>query len=307
MELTQLHYFVVVAKTENITRAAQELFISQPALSRVISRLEKELNTRLFDRHGGRLVLNEQGKLFLSYIAPALNSVNEGVHAVQRMQEERNIRICNFLITDFFDSIVARCQAEFPTVALSIDDYAYLKPADDFDNPSAQIIMSPEKQLGSYIVAKSFKEKWCVMFNNQYQFRSDCNGKTITLAQLAQEPLAFAGSSFDRAFVSGLLPDSSNLIDAETLEGTATLISRCRAVGFVPISNFRSLHTRIGDMPISAMLVEDHPCERYLYFSRSPRFLGNQDDYAILERLSNHIAAELADTDQFAAQYFSGA
>lgn len=36
MELNQLHYFVAVAQCENITKAAKELFITQPALSRVI-------------------------------------------------------------------------------------------------------------------------------------------------------------------------------------------------------------------------------------------------------------------------------
>ena len=43
MELNQLHYFVAVAHCENITKAAKELFITQPALSRVILRLEQEL------------------------------------------------------------------------------------------------------------------------------------------------------------------------------------------------------------------------------------------------------------------------
>ena len=64
MELNQLHYFVEVARCENITRAAKELFITQPALSRVILRLEQELGTPLFDRHSGRVTLNEHGKAF---------------------------------------------------------------------------------------------------------------------------------------------------------------------------------------------------------------------------------------------------
>ena len=70
MELNQLHYFVAVARCENITRAAKELFITQPALSRVILRLEQELGTPLFDRHGGRVTLNEHGKAFLRYVEP---------------------------------------------------------------------------------------------------------------------------------------------------------------------------------------------------------------------------------------------
>lgn len=51
MELLQLRYFCVVAKHQNMTKAAAELMISQPALSKTIIALEKELGTPLFDRY----------------------------------------------------------------------------------------------------------------------------------------------------------------------------------------------------------------------------------------------------------------
>lgn len=116
MELNQLHYFAAVAKTENITKAAQELFITQPALSRVILRLERELGTPLFDRNGGRITLNEHGKVFLSYIQPALDSINQGVHAVIDELGSKEIVIHNYLISDLFKSIVEKCQAELPNM-----------------------------------------------------------------------------------------------------------------------------------------------------------------------------------------------
>ena len=50
MELLQLRYFCVVAKHQNMTKAAAELMISQPALSKTIASLEKELGTPLFVR-----------------------------------------------------------------------------------------------------------------------------------------------------------------------------------------------------------------------------------------------------------------
>ena len=50
MELLQLRYFCVVAKHQNMTKAAASLMISQPALSKTIASLEKELELRLFDR-----------------------------------------------------------------------------------------------------------------------------------------------------------------------------------------------------------------------------------------------------------------
>ena len=64
MEFLQLRYFDVIARCENISRAAEELHVSQPSLSGSLLRLEKELGFPLFDRRGRRLHLNDQGRLF---------------------------------------------------------------------------------------------------------------------------------------------------------------------------------------------------------------------------------------------------
>ena len=68
MELQQLKYFKTVAETGKLSDAAESLFISAPALSTSISRLEKELDTKLFDRTNNRLILNTQGQIFLRYV-----------------------------------------------------------------------------------------------------------------------------------------------------------------------------------------------------------------------------------------------
>lgn len=53
MELRQLHYLTVIADEENLGRAAQRLYVNQPALSYALKSLESELGVRLFDRHAG--------------------------------------------------------------------------------------------------------------------------------------------------------------------------------------------------------------------------------------------------------------
>lgn len=64
MELLQLFYFDAIARHENITRAADELHISQPSLSGSLLRLERELGYPLFERRARRLFLNPAGRLF---------------------------------------------------------------------------------------------------------------------------------------------------------------------------------------------------------------------------------------------------
>ena len=63
MELRVLNYFLMVAREENITRAAQLLHVTQPTLSRQLMQLEQELGVTLFQRSRHRIILTEEGML----------------------------------------------------------------------------------------------------------------------------------------------------------------------------------------------------------------------------------------------------
>ncbi|WP_248925107.1 LysR family transcriptional regulator [Paenibacillus hamazuiensis] len=78
MELLQLQYFQTVARHEHMTKAAQELRIAQPALSKTISRLEEDLGVPLFDRQGRHIRLNTCGRAFLGKVNAALALLEEG-------------------------------------------------------------------------------------------------------------------------------------------------------------------------------------------------------------------------------------
>lgn len=67
MESTHLFYFKAIAESESLTKAAQKLHVSQPALSKSLANLERELRCSLFNRIGGRLYLNRDGKALLEY------------------------------------------------------------------------------------------------------------------------------------------------------------------------------------------------------------------------------------------------
>lgn len=63
MELRVLNYFLAVAREENFTRAAQQLHVTQPTLSRQIADLEQELGVKLFRRSNHNVVLTEDGMI----------------------------------------------------------------------------------------------------------------------------------------------------------------------------------------------------------------------------------------------------
>lgn len=68
MTIYQMEQFIVIARLQNLAQASQELCISEPALSRMIKSMEKELGSELFDRVGRNIILNNYGNKLLDYI-----------------------------------------------------------------------------------------------------------------------------------------------------------------------------------------------------------------------------------------------
>ena len=79
MEITHLRYFKKTAELEHITKAAQELHVAQPSLSRTISMLEDELKVKLFNRKGKSIELNEYGIIVLNHTNRILKEL-EAIH-----------------------------------------------------------------------------------------------------------------------------------------------------------------------------------------------------------------------------------
>ncbi|WP_456489090.1 LysR substrate-binding domain-containing protein [Caminibacter pacificus] len=71
MTLKEIEIFLTLTKTQNVTKTAQILNLSQSAVSLAIKSLENKLNTKLFNRIGKKLILNENGKLFKEKIEKA--------------------------------------------------------------------------------------------------------------------------------------------------------------------------------------------------------------------------------------------
>ncbi|WP_302112768.1 LysR family transcriptional regulator [uncultured Clostridium sp.] len=67
MTLNQILYFQKIANLENYHQAAEELYISQPSLSRSMASLENELGVTLFEKEGRGVTLTKAGRMFLEY------------------------------------------------------------------------------------------------------------------------------------------------------------------------------------------------------------------------------------------------
>lgn len=84
MNLPQLHYFMKLAELQHYTKAAKELYISQPSLSDSIASLEQELGISLFQKKGRNVKLTKYGQEFYVYVSRSLNELERGIASMKR-------------------------------------------------------------------------------------------------------------------------------------------------------------------------------------------------------------------------------
>ncbi len=88
MNFYQLVYFSKVAETKSVSRAAEELSVTQPAVSKQIKALEEELGGRLFDRLGKKVHLTRTGEVLYGHALKILRSVEEAKASVKGLSGE---------------------------------------------------------------------------------------------------------------------------------------------------------------------------------------------------------------------------
>ena len=90
MELRQLEYFVAVSDCRNFTRAAEKVFVSQPAITMAINSQESELNLKLFVRSRRSVELTNEGKVFYNYVKNVLHQVDNTRTQIEFLREKKN-------------------------------------------------------------------------------------------------------------------------------------------------------------------------------------------------------------------------
>ena len=125
MELLQLRYFCVVAKYQNMTKAAAELMISQPSLSKTISALEKEIGTPLFERRNRSIYLNRAGELFYQRVDQSIKEIDDTIYEIRELSNEPfgHIRLLILAASTYLPDLYISFHKKYPNIKLLLSNY----------------------------------------------------------------------------------------------------------------------------------------------------------------------------------------
>lgn len=122
MELLQMLYFKKAAELEHVTKAANELRIAQPALSRTIKAFESELGFKLFDRKGKFIVLNENGKVVLRHVNAVLESLDNMKRelAFKNCLDSNTVTVYMCAASNLLPELLLGFKLKYPQIRLKI-------------------------------------------------------------------------------------------------------------------------------------------------------------------------------------------
>ena len=192
MELLQLKYFIKVAELQSISRAAERLHISQPALSQTIIHLEKDLGVPLFDRIGKRIYLNEHGKIFLAGARKTISELEETTSILASLSDDRAGRasLGIFANTAPVAEAVRAFSAAHPEVGVDITCNAR-----DIDLVSAQpfdvMIFPDAREYRRFKSVEIARRRLCVLHAKQHKLAQT---EKVDISDLKGVPLVFLNS-----------------------------------------------------------------------------------------------------------------
>ncbi len=269
MELQQLQYFLVAAKYEHITKAANSLHIAQPALSQSIKRLEAELNVKLFDRRKGGIILSESGKLLVDELKPimkSLESLPEKLQDTARKQHQTihlNVLAASILVTN----CIIAYKAQHPEINFK---FVQNQSATDYDLCITATLPRKNSVVNQMMLEENFF--LAVPASSKYAKYSE-----IELKEVAEEGFIFMSDTRPIRTIcdqfcmeAGFTPDI--IFESMNFEAVRSLISAGLGVGFWPEYSWENAELTQN---VVLLPIKSPECKRNIIITYNEQFSGN--------------------------------
>ncbi len=254
MDLVKLKYFYTTARLENMSLAAKELLISQPALSKAIINLEAELKMDLFFRNGKHISLNENGRFLFNQVERVFSVIG----ALERGLEERrgegdgNLSIVTTLpytftniLDSFFDKYPHVNYQQFPLSKENLQSF--------IENGKYDVCITTEKIEHSNV-------EWVPLFEEEIfltvpKAHKEAKTETIDLTKL--DNISFIGLTnqysfrqFTNQFCRSIGYTPTYQVEVEEATTILQLVKNGRGVAFTPETSVNLNEDKIKHLKI---------------------------------------------------------
>ena len=213
MELRVLKYFLTIAREENFTKAAKQLHITQPTLSRQIASLEEELGTKLFYRNNHSITLTDDGLLLKrraqEIIALSDMAKKDLIHSDKNIVGTVNIGSGEFLSSKYLADCIAEFSNKYPEVNYEIHSGNSANVCDNIDKGLLDVgLISEPFDTDKYnYITMPVKEKWGVLVKDDSPL---ANREFITPKDLIDVPIITSLGEFPKSRIAKWLGNSAN-------------------------------------------------------------------------------------------------
>lgn len=240
INLNQLRSFFLVAREKNVTRAADLLFITQPAVSMQIKSLERDLGIRLFKKYGKSLQLTHAGEVLFGYSERVFEIVEEMEYVLRGHAELKHGTLTIGTTRSFakylMPDLLSRYQKRYPNVKVSLKVGSSQEIADGLMAYRYDLGVIGRLPFKSTLTLVPYsKEPFCLVTSPNHKLASE---EEVCLEDLRDEPLIIReeGSGSRYAILSLLRSHGINpfvLIEAESIEFIKEYIMKGRGISFL--------------------------------------------------------------------------
>ena len=281
--------FYVVANHSNITKASEELNISQPAISKSIKSLEEQLGGKLFIRTKKGVILTEEGKEFYKYIKHAIEYINNAENKFTDLINLEcgciKIGINTTLTKEFLLPYLEKFNTLFPKIDIQIITDLTSNLMQKLRNGLIDIVIFNinDKEYGNEIeIIKCRKITDCFVVSNKYK---DLINKELSLSDLNNYPLILqAKGSNTRCFLDKLGQDN-NIIFKPHIELTSYSLVSCFAkiglgIGYVTKDYIKN---ELDNKELYELKIKEKIPSRYIGIALSKNHIPNFSTKKLIE------------------------
>ena len=226
--------FKTVADCGNISAAAQELYISQSAVSQSIKQLENQLNARLFSRSPKGVVLTGEGEMLLDYVSKALGLIESGEEKLSQVQNLQSgtlsIGASDTITKTYLLRKLEAFHKKYPGIQIRIVNGTSKMCLDHLHAGTVDIAFASEKpEGGGYVIRHCMDTHTVFVASPDY----DCDfSKAYSMAEIAAFPLILLEKkASSRIFIEDFFLDHGIELVPEIELGTHNLLTSIARIG----------------------------------------------------------------------------